>query len=316
MYFFILCQIQGNLKEYCCHKIDKRYKDFNSRKNLLTVYNSIDEMLQKQRKKRIRQQEKERNYAGSISSKKSKKSNTNQKENVEPMPALPTLPVFNDASLYAGEKKQPWLYQHAEQQDSFYYESQQMTPLESSYSLQRNPTNKYSPYNETPMIPYQQQAYQPRDNYTNNYYNGSNSPQYSNTIANPTNAISGYSNAGYQQNSSSNLHEYDSYQRNDTYTVAQSSPSVQNAAVNTQYTGSPQVQKSTPYTNYQQSYEDLHNQPKASTVDDYYSSGSPQPQKSTNYHKSHTVDDYYYDEHNSYPLQQTKAPSNTYTNYI
>lgn len=25
LYFPILCQIQGNLKEYCCHKIDKRY---------------------------------------------------------------------------------------------------------------------------------------------------------------------------------------------------------------------------------------------------------------------------------------------------
>ena len=25
LYFFVLCQIQGNLKEYCCHKIDKRY---------------------------------------------------------------------------------------------------------------------------------------------------------------------------------------------------------------------------------------------------------------------------------------------------
>ncbi|KAI8355628.1 hypothetical protein EDC96DRAFT_516058 [Choanephora cucurbitarum] len=24
LYFFVLCQIQGNLKEYCCHKIDKR----------------------------------------------------------------------------------------------------------------------------------------------------------------------------------------------------------------------------------------------------------------------------------------------------
>lgn len=24
LYFPILCQIQGNLKEYCCHKIDKR----------------------------------------------------------------------------------------------------------------------------------------------------------------------------------------------------------------------------------------------------------------------------------------------------
>ncbi|KAI8375792.1 hypothetical protein BD560DRAFT_391923 [Blakeslea trispora] len=27
LYFFVLCQIQGNLKEYCCHKIDKRINE-------------------------------------------------------------------------------------------------------------------------------------------------------------------------------------------------------------------------------------------------------------------------------------------------
>ena len=32
MYVPLLCYIQGNLKEYCCHKIDKRYVSTNSRK--------------------------------------------------------------------------------------------------------------------------------------------------------------------------------------------------------------------------------------------------------------------------------------------
>ena len=28
LYPFLLCQIRGNLKEYCCHKIDKRYLNY------------------------------------------------------------------------------------------------------------------------------------------------------------------------------------------------------------------------------------------------------------------------------------------------
>ncbi|KAI9494849.1 hypothetical protein BDB00DRAFT_786947 [Zychaea mexicana] len=41
LYIPVFCQIQGNLKEYCCHKIDKR----------------IAELLEKQRRKRMRDQE-------------------------------------------------------------------------------------------------------------------------------------------------------------------------------------------------------------------------------------------------------------------
>ncbi|KAG2220906.1 hypothetical protein INT45_013035, partial [Circinella minor] len=42
LYIPVFCQIQGNLKEYCCHKIDKR----------------ITEILEKQRRKRLRAEEK------------------------------------------------------------------------------------------------------------------------------------------------------------------------------------------------------------------------------------------------------------------
>ncbi|KAG2212589.1 hypothetical protein INT47_000565, partial [Mucor saturninus] len=171
LYFPILCQIQGNLKEYCCHKIDKR----------------IDELLEKQRKKRLREREK---YSNSISSKKSK-SKSQKKNNKQPIdetiPALPTLP---NVALYAGEKTDAsWLYQQPQQQHSFgnYYDSQPMTPLESSYSLARNPT-KYSPYNDAS---YQSQMYQPAGAYTQEstndyYYSQQYQQQYSNTINAPT----------------------------------------------------------------------------------------------------------------------------------
>ncbi|KAG2236755.1 hypothetical protein INT48_006939 [Thamnidium elegans] len=170
LYFPILCHIQGNLKEYCCHKIDKR----------------INELLEKQRKKRIREREK---YANSISSKKSKKSTKKDyRFEEEIVPTLPTLPVINNnnVSPYVEKNDAQWLYQQPQQQNSFnnYYDSQPMTPLESSYSLQRNPT-KYSPYNETYYLNNQRT---PSHTYaqpttTNDYYHSQQ--QYSNDITSP-----------------------------------------------------------------------------------------------------------------------------------
>ncbi|KAI9484136.1 MAG: hypothetical protein EXX96DRAFT_648776 [Benjaminiella poitrasii] len=131
LYFPVLCQIQGNLKEYCCHKIDKR----------------IDELLQKQRKERIRQKEKA--YNNSNNSLKTNNA-TNRKGGDESHVPLPTLPNVDLYHASSENLNNPWPYQHAqEQQYSSYYDSQPMSPLESSYSLQRNPTNKYSPYIET-----------------------------------------------------------------------------------------------------------------------------------------------------------------------
>ncbi|KAI8147719.1 hypothetical protein BJV82DRAFT_593105 [Fennellomyces sp. T-0311] len=49
LYLPVFCQIQGNLKEYCCHKIDKR----------------IAELLEKQKRKRLREQEKRQGKKGS-----------------------------------------------------------------------------------------------------------------------------------------------------------------------------------------------------------------------------------------------------------
>lgn len=170
----------------------------------------IDELLEKQRKKRLREREKK--YNNSISSRKSKKStksNSGRRHGDEPetIPAIPTLPVVHNPDLYAGEKKQnnPWLGQYTEQQSPLYYDSQPMTPLESSHALQRNHTNKYSPYGETPYMTNNNMVYQPAKAYTHqdsnnsNYYYQSSSDysgQYNNTIATPmTNASNDYYSA-------------------------------------------------------------------------------------------------------------------------
>lgn len=148
---------------------------------------SIGELLEKQRKKRIREREK---YANSISSKKSKKSTKkDHRFEEEIVPTLPTLPMINNTNVspYIEKNDAQWFYQHPQQQNSFnnYYDSQPMTPLESSYSLQRNPT-KYSPYNETY---YSNNQHTPSNTYaqpttTNDYYHAK--PQYSSDITSPT----------------------------------------------------------------------------------------------------------------------------------
>lgn len=253
---------------------------------------SIDELLEKQRKKRLR--ENERKYANSISSKKSKKNHKKDGDQViEVMPALPTLPKINNVDLYAGEKKNsPWLYQHHEQQNSFYYDSQPMTPLESSYSLQRNPTNKYDPYNEAPRIQYQNSIHQPTkaytqpDNMSSYYY--SQQPQYSANSASyhtPNTAPSYNHLPSYDSSAPNKPHAYD-----DSSSVA--GHSQQSYIRNTQMTNGGYSQASNDnhsvaakspsqyhqHAHYQQSYEDLSatTQPaNASSYDDYFQNLAP-----------------------------------------
>jgi hypothetical protein len=82
-----------------------------------------------------------------------------------------------------------------------------MTPLESSYSLHRDPTNKYSPYSETPYMNTSNIVYQPAKAYIH---------QNNNTIATPTTMgsnsyYSAYSTpSSHQQGAYKNLHTYDS----------------------------------------------------------------------------------------------------------
>lgn len=268
---------------------------------------SIDELLEKQRKKRLR--ENERKYANSISSKKSKRHNKKDGDQViEVMPALPTLPKINNVDLYAGEKKNsPWLYQQQEQQNSFYYDSQPMTPLESSYSLQRNPTNKYDPYNEAPRIQYQNSVHQPAqaytqpDNTTSNYYY-SQQPQYSNdsTAYNTPSTAPSYNYFPSHDTSAATInkpHVHDDYssvaghsQRSnvrDTHTTNGGYSQTSNDNYNIHAAKSPShqyqqnaLQHQQNASHYQQSYEDLSatTQPiqASSSYDDYYQNAAPQ----------------------------------------
>ncbi|KAI8064100.1 hypothetical protein BDF21DRAFT_428219 [Thamnidium elegans] len=87
IYIPLLCHIRGNLKEYCCHKVDKR----------------IEELLKKQARKRIKANE---------SSNHTKKS---KKEDIE-MCALPqpTLPNVDMNALNVSATKGP-MYRHQPQ---------------------------------------------------------------------------------------------------------------------------------------------------------------------------------------------------------
>lgn len=255
--------------------------------------------MDKQRKKRLR--DNDRKYTNSISSKKSKKSNKQDRDQViEAVPALPTLPVINNVDLYAGEKKNsPWSYQQQEQQNSFYYDSQPMTPLESSYSLQKNPTNKFNPYSETPRIQQQNSVYQPAKAYTqqdntSNYYH---SPQQQ--LQHQYSATSTAYNTPTTTQSFKNIHSYDSstavmttdrnkphthndYSSVDSHTQITNGGYSQASYDNHSVTKSPSQYHQNAY--YQQSYEEL---PTARTMntshqdiqDDYFQNYSVPPPK-------------------------------------
>lgn len=249
--------------------------------------------MDKQRKKRLR--DNERNYANSISSKKSKRSNKRDGDQViEAVPPLPTLPVINNVDLYAGEKKNnPWSYQQQEQQNSFYYDSQPMTPLESSYSLQRNPTNKFNPYNETPYIQQQNSVYQPakaytqQDNTSNYYYSPQQQPQYY-TISTDYNTqpIKNFqshdSSTSLLKTNSNKPHTHDDYSSVASHTQITNGGYSQASYDIHSVTKSPSQYHQNAY--HQQSYEEL---PTARTVntshldiqDDYFQNYSVPPPK-------------------------------------
>ncbi|CAG8482918.1 990_t:CDS:2 [Cetraspora pellucida] len=83
LYIPLLCHIRGNLKEYCCHKIDKR----------------VSELLKAQNKKRIKKQ-------AEAEAKKREFSHLSKKKDggVRPIgqPTLPTLLTVEDEDSYSG----------------------------------------------------------------------------------------------------------------------------------------------------------------------------------------------------------------------
>ncbi|RHZ83515.1 hypothetical protein Glove_91g38 [Diversispora epigaea] len=86
MYIPLLCHIRGNLKEYCCHKIDKR----------------IGELLKKKTEQRVKQrrQEAEAEAKGDFSHLKNKRGIDNETRPLR----QPTLPTFE----FSDEKKQSY----------------------------------------------------------------------------------------------------------------------------------------------------------------------------------------------------------------
>jgi len=106
-YVPLLCHIQGNLKEYCCHKVDKRISEIIVRRN-------------KQRMAKAAEQAK-KEAAGDFSHLKNKKGELVAKP--LPQPTLPNLSVdddFDDSSSIRTRGPPPSNYT-AQTQSDFYY---------------------------------------------------------------------------------------------------------------------------------------------------------------------------------------------------
>ncbi|KAF7301367.1 hypothetical protein MIND_00701900 [Mycena indigotica] len=131
-YIPLLCYIRGNLKEYCCHKVDKR----------------IESVIKKHQKKRLDENKKQamKEARGDYSHLKNKKGEYTSKP--LPQPTLPNLSVdddFDDKSSMHTRVAAPSTYT----QDSYYYYN------ESKNNFNPPPMPAYNPYS----------AHQPQDGY-------------------------------------------------------------------------------------------------------------------------------------------------------
>jgi len=148
-YIPLLCYIRGNLKEYCCHKVDKR----------------IESVIKKRQKKRLDENQKQamREARGDYSHLKNKKGEFTSKP--LPQPTLPNLSVDDDLD----DKVAPSTYT----QDSYYYYSDAKNfnpppmPAYNPYSTQQ-PPDAYATFNPS------QVAFQPPEEYQAPYGDESN----------------------------------------------------------------------------------------------------------------------------------------------
>ncbi|TFK76020.1 hypothetical protein BDN72DRAFT_809920 [Pluteus cervinus] len=112
-YIPLLCHIRGNLKEYCCHKVDKR----------------IEEVITRQRDKRLQETAKleQKEARGDFSHLKNKKG-----AKPLPQPTLPNLSVDDDddASSMRTRGPPPSTYT----QDNHYYQDQNYPPPMPAYN--------------------------------------------------------------------------------------------------------------------------------------------------------------------------------------
>lgn len=104
MYIPLLCHIQGNLKEYCCHKIDKRFvaPEVSIQLELMarSMMNRIAEMMKKKTRKRLLQEaaKARKEAAGDYSHLKDKKGNLKQKPMAQP--TLPKVDLYDEETRY------------------------------------------------------------------------------------------------------------------------------------------------------------------------------------------------------------------------
>ncbi|KAJ7047481.1 hypothetical protein C8F04DRAFT_1058993 [Mycena alexandri] len=149
-YIPLLCYIRGNLKEYCCHKVDKR----------------IEGVIKKRQKKRLDENQKQamREARGDFSHLKNKKGEFTSKP--LPQPTLPNLSVDDDlddkSSMHT--RVAPSTYT----QDSYYYYNADNKnanpppmPAYNPYSAHQAP-DAYATFNPSQATFQQPEEYQPQ----------------------------------------------------------------------------------------------------------------------------------------------------------
>ncbi|KAJ7699965.1 hypothetical protein B0H17DRAFT_271873 [Mycena rosella] len=147
-YIPLLCYIRGNLKEYCCHKVDKR----------------IESVIKKRQKKRLDENQKQamKEARGDFSHLKNRKGEFTSKP--LPQPTLPNLSVDDDlddkSSMHT--RVAPSTYT----QDSYYYYNSDVKnanpppmPAYNPYSTHQAP-DAYATFNSS-QATFQQDEYQP-----------------------------------------------------------------------------------------------------------------------------------------------------------
>ncbi|ORZ17952.1 hypothetical protein BCR42DRAFT_412834 [Absidia repens] len=202
LYIPVFCQIQGNLKEYCCHKIDKR----------------ITEILEKQRRKRLREQEKRTNLTGGKNGKYSDNGSDSGNISMDTMTAKPTLPVLaNDDDLYSDKRPLHDDYYDYPSSEMAYAMSEPATPYRHHAMLaspavppmpqraytQPTPYSGYNPHHQH----YHDEPNDPHSDYFDNAsYYSSPKPSHQPTVSSP---MPRYNNNLDNTTSSSNSNKYD-----------------------------------------------------------------------------------------------------------
>jgi hypothetical protein len=161
-YVPLLCHIRGNLKEYCCHKVDKRIGDVIKRR-------------QKQRRiDAAKQAQKE--AMGDYSHLKNKKGELIAKP--LPQPTLPNLSVDDDESSMKTRVPAPSTYT----QDSYYYKgdnglSSDYPPMPAYNPYPNHQAPDYAQYNpSSATLDYDGAAYPPPHGYEDDNENQHGSP--------------------------------------------------------------------------------------------------------------------------------------------